>query len=170
MNTNSQKYIALLIMLFFSTLADAGISSNEWIEEIKQQFINVASVDIEDYQLCEMYSHNENKKDFAGRVFPKGSTKGMKDIRWKEMNFREEAAKSGLHLGVVVIQYATEKAARDVTGKIDNNASNYLAKSLILTKYIALSREDKVAFIYSETFIDDKLKLLFKELINNQGR
>ena len=111
-----------------------------------------------------MHSNNENKKNFVERVFQKGVAKGMKNIRWKEMNLREEAAKSGLHLGVVVIQYTTVEDAKNVIAKVDTNLSNYLAKSLILTQYIALRRDDKVAFIYSETFIDDKIKHLFKEL------
>lgn len=111
-----------------------------------------------------MYSINENKQHFVERSFQKETTKGMKDIRRKEMNLREEAAKSGLHLGIVVIQYTTEEDAKNVIAKVDNNLSNYLAKSLILTQYIALRRNDKVAFIYSETFIDDKIKRLFKEL------
>ena len=69
-----------------------------------------------------------------------------------------------VHLGVVVIQYTTEEDAKNVIAKVDNNLSNYLTKSLILTQYIALRRNDRVAFIYSETFIDDKIKRLFKEL------
>ena len=164
MQAINYKYVVLLIAGFFSALANAGLGSNEWIEEIKLQFINNASAGIGDYQLCEMYSNNENKKDFVERVFQKGATKGMKYIRWKEINLREEAAKSSLHLGIVVIQYTTEEDAKNVTDTVDNNLSNYLAKSLILTQYIALRKNDKVAFIYSETFIDDKIKRLFKEL------
>ena len=164
MHAINYKYVALLIAVFFSAPANPGLGSNEWIEEIKLQFINNASAGIVDYQLCEMHSNNENKKDFVESVFQKGAAKGMKDIRWKEMHLREEAAKNGLHLGVVVIQYTTEEDAKNVIAKVDNNLSNYLTKSLILTQYIALRRNDRVAFIYSETFIDDKIKRLFKEL------
>lgn len=164
MQAINYKYVVLLIAVFFNAPANAGAGSNEWIEEIKLQFINNASASIGDYQLCEMYSINENKQHFVERAFQKGTTKGMKYIRWKEMNLREETAKSGLHLGIVVIQYTTEEDAKNVIAKVDNNLSNYLAKSLILTQYIALRRNDKVAFIYSETFIDDKIKRLFKEL------
>ncbi len=162
MQAINYKYVVLLTAVFFSAPANAVTGSNEWTEEIKLQFINIASAGIGDYQLCEMHSNNENKKNFVERVFQKGVAKGMKNIRWKEMNLREEAAKSGLHLGVVVIQYTTVEDAKNVIAKVDTNLSNYLAKSLILTQYIALRRDDKVAFIYSETFIDDKIKGGFK--------
>ena len=168
MKTSSAKFIALFITLLLTSSAYAAIGANDWLDKIKQQFINVASVNIEDYRLCEIYSKKENKKEFAERVFPKNTTQGMKDIQWKEMNFYEEAAKSGLHLGIVVIQYVSEESASNAVYKINNNAANYLAGSHILTKYIALRREDKVAFIYSETFIDDRLKQFFSELVDKQ--
>ena len=99
MKTFSTRFISILITLFFSCHAYAGTSANDWIDEIKQQFINVAAVNIEDYQLCELYSKHDNKKEFVERVFPNNSMKGMKDIKWKEMKFHEEAAKSDLHFG-----------------------------------------------------------------------
>ena len=72
MQAINYKYVVLLTAVFFSAPANAVTGSNEWTEEIKLQFINIASAGIGDYQLCEMHSNNENKKNFVERVFQKG--------------------------------------------------------------------------------------------------
>lgn len=166
MNTLSYKCLVLVIIFVFSGVACAGITSDEVIENIKKQFIDISSADIEDYQVCELYSKHEDKKEFVQRALNKEFTNNMKELIWKELNFREEAAKSGLHLGVVVITYMAEEDAVRVVKAVDANKQNYLANSLILTRYIALRIDNKVAFVYSETFVDDKIKRLFNELKN----
>lgn len=168
MHPNILKLFFILLSLMVANLANATNSSISLIEAIKSDFIQIASSDISDYRLCELYSRHENKKDFVEKTLQKDFTKNMKGIHWKEMQFREENAKSSLHLGVIVIQYESEKDAINVASKVQEINTNYLANSKILTRYIALRDNDKVAFIYSETFIDDKIKLLLEKIEKKQ--
>lgn len=162
--------ITLILYSFFIFLSSNAYAftptpSQNLLEALKQEFISIASTDIQYFRLCELHSKGEDKKKFVSLVFPANVSAGMKDIQWKEMVLTEEAAKSGLHLGIVVIQYATVKDAEKAASKVNNQAQNYLTNSHILIRYITIKNEDRVAFVYSETFIDEKLKRLFNKLL-----
>lgn len=161
---NTFKWLFLILSLAVSSLANGDNSADALIENIKKEFLQIAAADIKDYRLCELYSKNEDKKAFVEKTLQKDFTKNMKNIQWKEMQFREETAKSNLHLGVIVIQYMTNQDAINPVTRVQTRPVNYLANSKILTRYIAIRDNENVAFIYSETFIDDKIKALLDKL------
>lgn len=159
-----RTYIIVVALLLIMTPACANSTGRTLTNDVKKKFVAHSSLYWDNFQVCEVYSKNEDKRAFIARTLGGEYISEAKTIDWKEIFIREEGASSGLHLGVVALGYPDEKIAIKMHKFATSDNSKFFDNTIILTKYTALRRGNVVIFLYSETFLDDKLKSFFEQI------
>lgn len=162
-----RTYIIVVALLLITTPACANSTGRTLTNDVKKKFVAHSSLYWDNFQVCEVYSKNEDKRAFIARTFGGEYISEAKTIDWKEIFIREEGASSGLHLGVVALGYPDEKIATKMHKFATSDNTKFFDNTIILTKYTALRRGNVVIFLYSETFLDDKLKSFFEQIDGN---
>lgn len=157
-------YVIVVALLLITTPACANSTGRTLTNEVKEKFVAHSSLYWVNFQVCEVYSKNYDKRAFIASTLGVEYISEAKTIDWKEIFIREEGASSGLHLGVVALEYPDEKIAIKKHKLATSDNSKFFDNTIILTKYTALRRNNVVIFLYSETFLDDKLKSFFEQI------
>lgn len=167
--------IIRMMLIFFtlslpvSTVALADYSEKSLVDEAKAKFVRHLSIDWDDYQVCEAYSKNDDKVAFLKRSLGLKDISEIKNLYWKEVFARKEGELNRLHLGIIALGYLNDKVAKKTYAFVKQKASDYFDNTLILTKYKILIRNNIVVFLYSETFIDEKIEVFFEQIDKNLG-
>ncbi|RLC16858.1 MAG: hypothetical protein DRI57_10635 [Deltaproteobacteria bacterium] len=158
-------YFIVATLLFIMEPACADCTGKSLTNEVKEKFVAELSSDWDNFQVCEIYSKNDDKRAFVEHSFGKKYISEVNILDCKEILIQNQGTSSGLHLGIIALGYPDEKIAIKNYKLVTSNDSKFLANTIILTGYTALRRSNIVVLLYSETFLDEKIKSFFKQIL-----
>lgn len=152
--------IAGILTLLIACLPLATTIANEQIlASIKNEFVQQITAGSNDVKVREINDTQDNKKIFLKKSLPGLYVPGNEKVAYKEIFVRLGKESGHYHLGVISLDYDDKQKARATFNKIKNNRkSKYFSNTKILTKYELLLKDKSVVVLYSETFIDPKVR------------
>jgi hypothetical protein len=144
-------------------VADPG-----YLAGIKKDFTDRITADIDDFEVCEIIEKKSDKKEFLQRSFGKAYKPGKESVSYKEIFVRKVNENLRYHLGVVLIEFQSEKDAVSLFDALrGKDGTGFLGGTKILTQYKVLKQRNEVVLVYSETFSDQKVKQFMASLSAN---
>ena len=89
---------------------------------------------------------------------------GDEKVKYKEIFIRNKKETGHYHLGLISLEYKDKTRAKIFFNAAEANKAKYFSHTKILTKHDAIIDYNTVVALYSETFIDQKIKNYFNEI------
>jgi hypothetical protein len=148
--------INILIVTFFllssTTCAHEELSVKSPIQNFDENLERYLFSKYDDFQITEIFSKNDAKKIFLKKSLGESLVKGTIDLESREILFKELPIKTESHVGIAVLIYADEQAAKNALKTIEN--SGYFENTKILTKYISANKGNINVILYTESSAD----------------
>ncbi|MFH0925258.1 MAG: hypothetical protein V1872_06445 [bacterium] len=134
------------------------------LAKTKEIFVNVLSEYKEDFELCEVYSKSEDKPGFLDRTFKTELFSQVGEgAKYLEIFVKQGESPGKLHLGIIALRCSNDIGAKKIYDFVTSLKQEYFGQTKVLTKYIIYQEKDVVLFVYSETFLEEKLKRFFRK-------
>jgi len=161
--TKNIFYIALI--LGFLAVSITACANDNILEELKISFIKDITSEMEKHKVKVISDEKEGKKEFLKKSLPGVYIPKNEEIKKNDIFITEEGDKGFYHLGVISLSYPTSKdAAISFNTMIDKNKFKYFQNTKILTKFKFFIKDKYIVFVYSETFIEEKVnKFILKQ-------
>lgn len=160
-----KNFFSLLVLCCLLVINQSGYAcDNDILESVKTKFVKQVTVGMDTYEVSEIYDRNDNKKELLKKALSNKYKPGGETLRHKEIFVKRVDDTSKFHLGVIQLQFTNPKAALEAyKSMFGQQVVGFFDNVKILTQYKALNRGDSVLVIYSETFIDPKVKQFINE-------
>jgi len=161
--TKNIFYIA--IILGFLTVSITACANENIFEELKTSFVKDITNGMKKHEIKVISDEKEGKKEFLKKSLPGVYIPKNEEIKKNDIFITEEGDKGFYHLGVISLSYPTSKdAAISFNTMIDKNKFKYFQNTKILTKFKFFIKDKYIVFVYSETFIEEKVnKFILKQ-------
>ena len=145
--------IVTFILLSSAACAHEALSVKSPIQNFDENLKRYLFSKYEDFQITEIFSKNDGKKIFLKNSLGEDTVKGAINTESRELLFKELPIKSESHVGIAVLIYADEQAAKNALKTIEN--SGYFENTKILTKYISANKGNINEILYTESSADN---------------
>ncbi len=156
--------VAQIVCFIFLFIPVAHADKNT-LETIKGEFVTYIGSKWSVFKVSEIVDRNDDKRQFLINSLGDAYQPRTDVINHKEIFISRPDNQGHLHLGAILLSYSNAKEASAAYQNIyPNNNLGYFGNTKILTQYKVFKNNSEIVITYSETFIDEKIKVFFNEI------
>jgi len=137
--------------------------SHSLIQSIEDIYVNTVKENHDEFKLTQLFSKKHNKTKFLNSVFSTKVFESANNIDHSDLLITIPDAKGPWHLSIVVVAFDSDKKTNEAFNLVINKKQDYFDETKILTKYKAYKKQNKIIFIYSETFDAEPITKVFNK-------